>query len=408
MLPEPGQAMFDRFTNDAKRLMGLSRQHALQLRHNAIAPEHMLLALLQMPRSTAGRHLQAWGLDPKLLAPHLEAALQPGTASSDGTLPFTPAAKKILQLSLEEAARLRHSFIGCEHVLLALVVEGDCEASKLLTTAGARIDTLRAAIAGSQPKSPVPALRGDRSKLRLLLISNSTMHGSGYLEHCAAEIRDFLGAKRKVLFVPYALHDHDAYADKAKKAFAAMGHELSSVHASADALESIKSAEAVVVGGGNTFRLLNALYSRDLVSVIQQFALAGMPYIGSSAGANVATVSIRTTNDMPIVEPPSFIALQLVPFQINPHYLDADPKSTHMGETREERLRQFHEEHDTPVLGLREGGMLRIEGTRMELRGTTRARLFRRGLAAEEYAPPRDLSFLMEHSSTTAGPPPAA
>jgi len=408
MLPETGQAMFDRFTDDAKKLMSLSRQHALQLRHSSIAPEHILLALLQMPRSTAGRHLQSWGLDPTLLAPHLEAALHPGTASGDGTLPFTPAAKKVLQLSVEEAARLRHSFIGCEHVLLGIVLEGDCEASMLLTAAGASIDTLRAGIAGLQPKTPVPPLRGDRSKLRLLLISNSTMHGSGYLEHCAAEIRDFLGAKRKVLFVPYALHDHDAYADKAKQAFAAMGHELSSVHTSSDPLESLKGAEAVFVGGGNTFRLLNALYSRDLLSVIQQFALAGMPYIGSSAGSNVATASIRTTNDMPIVEPPSFVALQLVPFQINPHYLDADPKSTHMGETREERLRQFHEEHDTPVLGMREGCMLRVEGPRAELRGTTKARLFRRGLAAEEYTPPRDMSFLLEHAATASGTPPAA
>src|SRR5262245_30192951 len=245
MLPETGHAMFDRFTDDAKKLMGLSRQHAQQLRHGAIAPEHMLLALLQMPRSTAGRHLEAWGLDPKLLAPHLAAALQPGTASSDGALPFTPAAKKVLQLSVEEAARLRHSFIGCEHVLLGIVLEEDCEASKLLTAAGARIDTLRAAIAGSQPKTPVPPLRGDRSKLRLLLISNSTMHGSGYLEHCAAEIRDFLGAKRKVLFVPYALHDHDAYADKAKKTFAAMGHDLASVHAFTDPLVAFKHADAV-------------------------------------------------------------------------------------------------------------------------------------------------------------------
>ncbi|HZN39068.1 MAG TPA: dipeptidase PepE [Planctomycetota bacterium] len=241
--------------------------------------------------------------------------------------------------------------------------------------------------------------------MRLLLISNSTMYGGGYLAHCAAEIRDFLGAKKKVLFVPYALHDHDAYADKAKKTFAAMGHDLASVHAFADPLVAFKQAEAVFVGGGNTFRLLNALYNHDLLSAIQHLALAGIPYIGSSAGANVATESIRTTNDMPIVEPPSFTAMQLVPFQINPHYLDADPKSTHMGETREERLLQFLEEHDTPVLGMREGCMLRVEGMRMELRGTTQARLFRRGVAPEEHAPPRDLSFLLEPPRTTSGPP---
>ena len=406
MLPATSHAMFDRFTDDAKRLMALSRQHALQLRHSAIAPEHMLLALLQLPHSTAGRHLEAWGLDPKLLAPHLAAALQPGTAQADGTLPFTPAAKKVLQLTLEEAVRLRHSFIGCEHVLLGLVLEGDCEASRLLVAAGASIDTLRAAVAGIQPV-PRP-LTGDRSKMRLLLISNSTMYGGQYLAHCAAEIRDFLGPKKKVLFLPYALHDHDAYADKAKKTFAAMGHDLASLHAFADPIVAFKQTEALFVGGGNTFRLLNALYSHDLLTAIQQLVIGGIPYIGSSAGSNVATASIRTTNDMPIVEPPSFTALQLVPFQINPHYLDADPKSTHMGETREERLLQFHEEHDTPVLGLREGCMLRIEGLRMELRGTTKARLFRRGVAAEEHTPPRDLSFLLQQSTTTSGPPSAA
>ncbi|HEX6811780.1 MAG TPA: dipeptidase PepE [Planctomycetota bacterium] len=231
--------------------------------------------------------------------------------------------------------------------------------------------------------------------MRLLLISNSTMHGGGYLEHCAGEIRDFLGPKKHVLFVPYALHDHDAYTDRAKKAFAALGHELSSVHGFADPLASLKNADAVFIGGGNTFRLLSALYEHNLMIAIQKLALAGMPYIGSSAGTNVATESIRTTNDMPIVQPPSFTALQLVPFQINAHYLDADPNSTHMGETREERLRQFHEEHETPVLGMREGCMLRVEGTRIQLRGTTKARLFRRGTAPEEHTPPADLSALM-------------
>ncbi|HEX5050985.1 MAG TPA: dipeptidase PepE [Planctomycetota bacterium] len=229
----------------------------------------------------------------------------------------------------------------------------------------------------------------------MLLISNSTMHGGGYLEHCAAEIRDFLGARKTVLFVPYALHDHDAYAEKAHAAFAGMGHDLISAHTQSRPAAAVEMADAVFVGGGNTFRLLASLYHHGLLPAISKRAVAGMPYIGSSAGTNVAAPSIRTTNDMPIVQPPSFTALQLVPFQINPHYLDPEPGSRHMGETREERIRQFLEEHETPVLGLREGCMLRVEGERMELRGTTRARLFRRHVAAEEFTPPCDLSVLL-------------
>ena len=238
----------------------------------------------------------------------------------------------------------------------------------------------------------------DRSKVRALLISNSTMHGGGYLEHCAPTIRDFLGTKKNVLFVPYALHDHEGYAAKARTSFAALGHELTSVHTCKDQVQAVHDAGAVFIGGGNTFRLLKALYDHDLLEPIRSRALAGMPYIGSSAGTNVATLSIRTTNDMPIVQPPSFTALQLVPFQINPHYLDPDPGSKHMGETREERLRQFHEEHATPVLALREGCMLRVEGQRAELLGSTRARLFLRGQEPREFSPPCDLSFLLQNA----------
>jgi dipeptidase E len=312
-------------------------------------------------------------------------------------LPFSPEAKSVLERTIEEWSKLGHTYIGSQHLLLGLAAVESCAPAQVLAKLGVTAEKLRTA-----PEGIV------RDHVRLLLISNSTMHGGGYLEHCAAEIRDFLGARKRVLFVPYALHDHDAYADKAKRAFAAMGHDLASVHKFTDPLEPFKSADAVFVGGGNTFRLLNALYVHDLMIAIQQVAIAGLPYIGSSAGTNVATESIRTTNDMPIVEPPSFTALQLVPFQINPHYLDADPKSTHMGETREERLVQFLEEHDTPVLGMREGCMLRVEGPRMELRGTTKARLFRRGVAPEEFAPPRDLSFLLGQPSAKSGPTPAA
>src|SRR5262249_29591607 len=160
------------------------------------------------------------------------------------------------------------------------------------------------------------------------------------------------------------------------------------------------AAEAVFVGGGNTFRLLDRLQRSGAAATIAARARAGMPYAGSSAGSVIAAPTIRTTNDMPIVEPATLTALGLVPFQINAHDLAAAPNSTFMGETREERLRQFHEENATPVLGLREGSWLCVDGERMHLRGSTAARLFRRGRPAEEFAAASDLSFLLEAGVT--------
>ena len=222
---------------------------------------------------------------------------------------------------------------------------------------------------------------------RILLISNSTLHGSGYLDHAEAEIRSFLGDVKRVLFVPYALFDRDAYADSARRRFEQMGYELTSVHTAASPVQAVNDTEAIFIGGGNTFRLLKALYDFDLLGPIRERVAGGMPYIGSSAGSNVAGPTIKTTNDMPIVQPPSFAALGLVSFQINPHYLDADPNSTHMGETREQRIVQFLEENETPVIGLREGAMLWVENDRVILRGSTGARIFRRGSSPIETLP---------------------
>lgn len=230
---------------------------------------------------------------------------------------------------------------------------------------------------------------------RILLISNSTLYGSGYLDHAEAEIRSFLGDLKHVLFVPFALFDRDKYAATAQQRFAKMEYDLSSIHTAADPKRAIDETDAVFIGGGNTFRLLKALYDLDLLAPIRQRVEAGMPFIGSSAGSNVAGPTIRTTNDMPIVQPPSFDALGLVSFQINPHYLDADPNSKHMGETREERIRQFHEENDTTVVGLREGAMLRIENGETILRGSTGARIFRKGLEPLETLPGAHLNTFL-------------
>lgn len=223
----------------------------------------------------------------------------------------------------------------------------------------------------------------------MLLISNSTTHGQGYLEHAEAEIRDLLGGVQHVLFVPYALHDMDNYAAQAEKKFRALGYEMTSVHQAPDAKAAVAQAEALFIGGGNTFRLLNSLYQQELLGPIRDRVAAGMPYIGSSAGTVVACPTIKTTNDMPIVQPPSFDALRLVSFQINAHYLDPDPASTHMGETREERLRQFLEDNDIPVVGLREGTMLRVEEGEVTLKGALSARIFRRNQEPEEAQPGR-------------------
>ncbi|HEX5855688.1 MAG TPA: dipeptidase PepE [Thermoanaerobaculia bacterium] len=225
------------------------------------------------------------------------------------------------------------------------------------------------------------------SKKRVLLISNSTLHGGGYLDHAEATIRDFLGKRRRLLFVPHALLDRDAYAGQARERFEKMGYGLDSLHQAPDAREAVAQAEALFTGGGNTFRLLRALQELSLLEPIRRRVEEGMPYIGSSAGSVVSCPTIRTTNDMPIVEPAGFGALRLIPFQINAHYLDADPASTHMGETREERLRQFHEENPEPVVGLREGTMLRVEGDSVVLLGGRPARIFRRGKEPVEVPP---------------------
>ncbi|KAJ6665283.1 hypothetical protein lerEdw1_004332 [Lerista edwardsae] len=233
---------------------------------------------------------------------------------------------------------------------------------------------------------------------RLLLVSNSTLHGGGYLEHCQKQIQNFLGQNlRRVLFVPYALHDRDAYAKTAREKFESLGYGLDSIHETPDPVEAVRKAEAIFIGGGNTFRLLKTLYDNGLIQPIRKRVLEdGIPYIGSSAGTNVATISINTTNDMPIVYPPSLLALGLVPFNINPHYLDPDVNSTHMGETREKRILQYHEEPDTPpVLGLREGSLLLVEGQKATLQGKTGARLFVRGNAPTEHEPGMDFSFLL-------------
>ncbi len=215
---------------------------------------------------------------------------------------------------------------------------------------------------------------------RILLLSSSTVNHSGYLDNAEEEIRDFLGQVDQILFVPFALYDRLSYLKRVRDRFRRMGYGVSLFEKATGA----RKHAAIFIGGGNTFRLLKALYELDLLGTIRDLVAGGTPYMGSSAGSNVACPTIRTTNDMPIVQPPSFDALGLVPFQINPHYLDADSASTHMGETREERIEQFLEENEMPVVGLREGAWLRVEAEECRLGGIAGARLFQRGCSPAE------------------------
>ncbi|HEY1700612.1 MAG TPA: dipeptidase PepE [Trebonia sp.] len=247
---------------------------------------------------------------------------------------------------------------------------------------------------------------------QLLLLSNSATYRGPFLEHAAETIAEVLGGRR-LLFVPYALADHAGYTARVRAALSAVagaGTEVTGLEEAHDPVAAVRAAEAVFIGGGNTFRLLKALQDRGLVPVLRDRVLAGgVPYLGSSAGTNMACPSLRTTNDMPIVQPSSFEALSLVPFQINPHYVDPDPASRHMGETREERISQFHEENDVPVLGLREGSWLRVwgdgaagssvTGGRAVIGGLNGARLFDRDAQPRELAAGDDLSFLLARTA---------
>lgn len=216
------------------------------------------------------------------------------------------------------------------------------------------------------------------SKYKLLLASTSTIHGSGYLEYILDEAVEFLDAK-EILFIPYARPSgisYDEYTELPRKAFAQKNIKVKGIHEFEKPKAAIENAKAIFVGGGNTFLLLKTLYDLELMDVLRKVVAIGTPYMGSSAGSNITGLSIGTTNDMPIVYPPSFNALGFLPFNINPHYLDPDPNSTHKGETRETRIKEFHHFNSQLVLGLREGSWLEIENGEIELKGNLTARLF--------------------------------
>jgi len=236
-------------------------------------------------------------------------------------------------------------------------------------------------------------------KRNILLISNSTLYGSRYLDHCADEIKKLLGNRKSILFIPYARPSgitHDEYTNIAHDRFKKMGINLKGIHEYGDPKLAVEQAEALFIGGGNTFVLLKQLYESRIIDIIKKRVNEGMLYIGTSAGSNVACKSIMTTNDMPIIYPPSFKALELVSFNINPHYIDPDPSSKHMGETRETRIKEFHFFNQGYVVGLREGAMLHIDDDNITLKGSTGARVFKNNKEPIEVKPGEKLDFLLK------------
>jgi dipeptidase E len=232
-----------------------------------------------------------------------------------------------------------------------------------------------------------------------LLLGSGGFRTEERVNFLAEQMRSLFGSVGRLLFVPYALQDHDGYVQKMYERRINAGYELDGIHRHADPRQAVRKAAALFIGGGNTFRLLESLYRFDLLDLIRERVRAGMPYLGISAGTNVACPTIKTTNDMPITEPPSLKALGLIPFQINPHYFfgqnfvkRGEEFVEHFGETRDERLKEFHEMNDLPVVGLWEAGILRVEDDRVTLLGTG-ARIFRKGSQPEDVTAGSLLNF---------------
>jgi dipeptidase E len=213
----------------------------------------------------------------------------------------------------------------------------------------------------------------------IIIASTSTVHGSGFLEYLLEDLVQHYKDTKNILFIPYARPSgisHDVYTKKTKIAFAKIGKTINGIHEFDNPKQAIKEAKGIFIGGGNTFVLVNQLYKNNLITALQDAVNNGTAYLGTSAGSNICGLTLCTTNDMPIVYPPSFKTLAFVPFNINPHYLDPDPTSKHMGETRETRIQEFHNFNTQPVIGLREGSYLQIINNEITLKGKLTARIF--------------------------------
>ncbi len=222
---------------------------------------------------------------------------------------------------------------------------------------------------------------------RLLLASTSTVHGKPYLSYLFDDLKSFFKGIDEIVFIPYARpggKTHDEYTAVARKAFEELGISVKGLHEFDNPIKAIQEAKGFFTGGGNSFVLLNDLYKIDAIPALRKAILKGVPYFGTSAGSNIAGPSIKNTNDMPIVYPPSFDALGMIPFNINPHYLDPDPTSKHMGETRQTRIEEYQFYNSIPVIGIREGSWLEVKGETITLRGELPARWFKTGKPHKE------------------------
>jgi dipeptidase E len=233
--------------------------------------------------------------------------------------------------------------------------------------------------------------------INCIIASTSTLHEGEYLEYLFPELQSHFKDCKTILFIPFARPSgisHDEYTSKVATAFAKINITVKGIHEFENPKEAIQKAEGIFTGGGNTFLLVTQLYKNGLMNILADTVKNGIPYLGTSAGSNICGLTMQTTNDMPIIYPPSFQTLGLIPFNLNPHYLDPDDQSKHMGETRETRIKEFHAFNTLPVLGLREGSWLDVKGEKITLKGSLQARLFRQNQLPEELASGSDLSFL--------------
>tara|TARA_B110001454_G_C12559223_1_gene366924 strand:+ start:69 stop:776 length:708 start_codon:yes stop_codon:yes gene_type:complete len=232
---------------------------------------------------------------------------------------------------------------------------------------------------------------------KILIASTSTIHGSGYLEYLLPTLSDHFSSCNEIIFIPFARPSgitHDEYTNIAKKAFAKININVKGLHEFEDYNHALKNAQGIFTGGGNTFLLVSQLYKQKIINTLKEIVTNGIPYLGTSAGSNICGLNMSTTNDMPIIYPPSFSTLGYIPFNINPHYLDPDPTSTHKGETRETRIKEFHKFNSVPVVGLREGSWLSVIGKTITLEGALNARVFEYNKPPYEVKPKHDFSNL--------------